>query len=139
MLSFLKKGSCNRASGIPPPINFKRKMSATRRDGILRLRETGLTYAEIGRRFGISKERVRQIVKRIPTPQKPAFQVMLKVDDVAQLLGIHTNTVRRYSNNGLLKSYRIGPRGDRRFKQEDIDSFLKEAESGLPKGGQNDK
>ncbi|GAH69814.1 unnamed protein product, partial [marine sediment metagenome] len=105
-------------------------MSATRRDEIVKLRETGITYAEIGRRFGICKERVRQIVKGIPTPQKPDLdsKVMLKVDDVAQLLGLHVNTVRQWSNQGVLKAYRIGPRHDRRFKREDIDSFLKEAE-----------
>jgi predicted site-specific integrase-resolvase len=34
------------------------------------------------------------------------------------------NTVRRWSNQGVLKAYRIGSRGDRRFRQEDIDYFL---------------
>ncbi|MBA7466759.1 hypothetical protein ES707_01949 [subsurface metagenome] len=100
-----------------------------RRDEVVKLREAGLTYAEIGRRFGISKERVRQILKGKPT-QKPDLnsKVMLTTSDVARLLGLHPNTVRHWSNQGLLKSYRIGPRGDRRLKQEDIDSFLKEAE-----------
>ncbi len=49
---------------------------------------------------------------------------MLTVSDVARLLSIHTNTVRRWSNQGILKAYRIGSRGDRRFRQEDITSFL---------------
>ncbi len=39
--------------------------------------------------------------------------------DLARLLGLHPNTVRRWSNQGLLKAYRIGPRGDRRFRRED--------------------
>jgi len=49
---------------------------------------------------------------------------MLTTSDVARLLNIHINTVRRWSNQGVLKTYRIGSRGDRRFRQEDITSFL---------------
>jgi len=51
---------------------------------------------------------------------------MLTVNDVARLLSIHINTVRRWTNSGLLKAYYIGPRGDRRFRQEDIARFLAE-------------
>ena len=49
---------------------------------------------------------------------------MLTINDVARLLNVHINTVRRWSNQGALKSYRIGSRGDRRFRREDIESFL---------------
>ncbi len=49
---------------------------------------------------------------------------MLTVNDVARLLSVHINTVRRWSNQGILKAYRVGSRGDRRFRQEDITSFL---------------
>jgi excisionase family DNA binding protein len=53
-----------------------------------------------------------------------ALQPMLKVKEVAELLRVHRNTVRRWSDNGLIKSYRITPRGDRRFRQKDIAQFL---------------
>ena len=49
---------------------------------------------------------------------------MLTTSDVCRLLNVHINTVRRWTNKGLLKAYRIGPRGDRRFRQEDIAAFL---------------
>ena len=49
---------------------------------------------------------------------------MLTASDVARLLNVHLNTVRRWSNQGVLKAYRIGSRGDRRFRQEDIQYFL---------------
>jgi excisionase family DNA binding protein len=49
---------------------------------------------------------------------------LLTTSDVARLLNIHINTVRRWSNEGKLKSYRIGSRGDRRFQQEDIAVLL---------------
>jgi len=51
---------------------------------------------------------------------------MLTISEVAQLLNVHINTVRRWSNQGILKSYRIGSRGDRRFRQENINSFLEQ-------------
>ncbi|MCX7911928.1 MAG: helix-turn-helix domain-containing protein [Dehalococcoidales bacterium] len=49
---------------------------------------------------------------------------MLTIREVARLLNIHVNTVRRWSDMGILKSYRITRRGDRRFRQEDISEFL---------------
>ena len=51
---------------------------------------------------------------------------LMKVQDVARLLNIHINTVRRWSNQGVIKACRIGPRGDRRFRQEDIALLLLE-------------
>lgn len=54
---------------------------------------------------------------------------MLTASDVARLLNVHMNTVRRWSNQGVLKAYRIGSRGDRRFRQEDIDYFLSQENS----------
>jgi excisionase family DNA binding protein len=45
---------------------------------------------------------------------------LLTVGQVARLLHIHPNTVRRWSNKGILKSYRISKRGDRRFRKEDV-------------------
>ena len=50
---------------------------------------------------------------------------MLTTGEVAQLLHVHINTVRRWSNQGVLKTYRIGARGDRRFHREDIINFLR--------------
>ena len=52
------------------------------------------------------------------------IEPMLTSSEVARILSVHINTVRRCSNQGILKSYRIGSRGDRRFRKEDIDSFF---------------
>ena len=49
---------------------------------------------------------------------------MLTVKDVSRLLHIHVNTVRRWSDQDIIRSYRITRRGDRRFRQEDIARFL---------------
>ena len=60
---------------------------------------------------------------------------MLTVREVARLLHIHHNTVRRWSDQGIIKAYRISQRGDRRFRREDIARFLAEinADRGSPK------
>jgi excisionase family DNA binding protein len=51
---------------------------------------------------------------------------MLRAGEAAQLLGVHVNTIRRWSDKGILISYHIGPRGDRRFRRVDLESFLKQ-------------
>jgi excisionase family DNA binding protein len=57
-------------------------------------------------------------------PNHDEIDPMLTTSDVARLLNVHINTVRRWSNQGVLKTYRIGARGDRRFHRDDITSFL---------------
>jgi len=57
---------------------------------------------------------------------------MLTVKEASRILNIHPNTVRRWSEEGLIKAYRIGPRGDRRFKPEDIDIVLREEKMAEP-------
>jgi len=52
------------------------------------------------------------------------MSAMLTTSEVAYLLNVHINTVRRWSNQGILKAYRVGPRGDRRFYRDDITAFL---------------
>jgi excisionase family DNA binding protein len=49
---------------------------------------------------------------------------MLTITELSQLLNVHINTIRRWSNQGIIKTYRIGPRGDRRFRQDDVTHFL---------------
>jgi excisionase family DNA binding protein len=60
----------------------------------------------------------------MPDKEKIGKSGMLSTSEVANLLHIHINTVRRWSNLGILKPYRIGPRGDRRFLRDDVIRFL---------------
>lgn len=60
------------------------------------------------------------------------MSTMLTVREVSRLLHIHSNTLRRWSDQGIIKAYRIGPRGDRRFKPEDIAVLLLQESKGLP-------
>ena len=49
---------------------------------------------------------------------------MLTINEVAQVLHVHSNTLRQWTDQGILKAYRIGPRGDRRFRAEDVALML---------------
>jgi len=51
---------------------------------------------------------------------------LLTTREVAGLLHIHPNTLRRWSEQGRIIAYRITPRGDRRFKKSDIERFIDE-------------
>ncbi len=50
----------------------------------------------------------------------------LTTQEVARMLDAHVNTVRRWSDSGVIPCHRIGPRRDRRFKRSDIKEFLGE-------------
>ena len=49
---------------------------------------------------------------------------MLTVSEASIILHIHPNTLRRWADRGLIKSFTITPRGDRRFMYRDIEQFL---------------
>jgi len=51
---------------------------------------------------------------------------MLTVSEVSTILHIHPNTLRRWADKGIIRSFCITPRGDRRFLCGDIDQFLAE-------------
>ena len=52
------------------------------------------------------------------------IDTLLRASEAAGLLSVHVNTVRNWSNLGILPSFRIGPRGDRRFRKRDLMTFL---------------
>jgi len=64
----------------------------------------------------------RTTAKRRPSRRDP--DALLSAAEAAELLNVHINTVRRWSDNGILEAYRIGPRGDRRLRQREIDNYL---------------
>ena len=49
---------------------------------------------------------------------------LLTIAEVAAWLKVHPNTVRRWSQRGLIKAYRVGPRRDRRFDRTDVEKLL---------------
>ena len=49
---------------------------------------------------------------------------ILTVAEAALMLSAHPNSVRRWAEAGLLPYFRLGIRGDRRFKREDVERLL---------------
>src|SRR5262249_37753930 len=49
-----------------------------------------------------------------------------------EVLGVHANTVRAWSDAGRLRYYRINPRGDRRYRLGDLHRFLAASDASGP-------
>ncbi len=103
----------------------------SRDEQIIRLRKSGFTYAEIGRKLSLTRERIRQIFNgQHKTRKRPDYNdpnALLTIAEAAELLNVHVNTVRRWSNKGIIETYRIGPRRDRRLRRGDVDKLLRKS------------
>ena len=49
---------------------------------------------------------------------------LVPVGEASQILNVHPNTLRKWSDRGLIPSFRIGLLRDRRFAVEDLLAFL---------------
>ena len=49
---------------------------------------------------------------------------LLSVNQVASIFHIHPNTLRRWSDQGMIRSFRLNSRGDRRYRRFDVYHFL---------------
>lgn len=61
-----------------------------------------------------------QVVKN-----EAAIPRMLRVGEAAKVLHVHPNTLRKWSGSGLIPSFRIGHRQDRRFLLDDLMDYLR--------------
>jgi excisionase family DNA binding protein len=49
---------------------------------------------------------------------------MLRTGEACRILYVSGNTLRRWNKIGIINAYRVGPRGDRRFRLEDVNALL---------------
>jgi excisionase family DNA binding protein len=97
------------------------------------VKRKGLTYQEIGQILGLSRQRIAEVLS--PNRRTDSVSVnrrrsgspggLLSTTDVAEFLHVHPNTVRRWSDAGMIPAYRVGERLDRRFRRTDVRKFLK--------------
>lgn len=53
-----------------------------------------------------------------------ALPKLLTIRQVAEVLNVHVETLRRWDKSGKLKAIRVNERGDRRYDLKDIESIL---------------
>ena len=49
---------------------------------------------------------------------------LLGIRQVAEMLGVNPETLRRWDKEGKLPAIKVSKRGDRRYKLEDIQKFI---------------
>jgi len=52
---------------------------------------------------------------------------IMTCDEVAEYLRVHVSSVRRWSRSGKLLAYKVGGRGDWRYREQDVLAFLYDA------------
>lgn len=57
--------------------------------------------------------------KRSQKPEGPV-STMLTTSEVALIFDVHPNTIRRWSEQGKIKAYRVGTRGVRKFRRQEV-------------------
>ena len=50
---------------------------------------------------------------------------LLRIREAAEMLGVNPETLRRWDRSGKLNAIKISKRGDRRYRKEDIEKFIK--------------
>ena len=60
------------------------------------------------------------------TPSKSAWddKAIMTCDEVATFLRVHVSSVRRWSRGGKLRAFKVGGRGDWRYRHQDVLAFL---------------
>jgi excisionase family DNA binding protein len=51
-------------------------------------------------------------------------KAIMTCDEVAEYLRVHVSSVRRWSRSGKLAAFKVGERGDWRYRQQDVIAFL---------------
>ena len=65
-------------------------------------------------------------------------EAIMTCAEVADFLRVHLSSVRRWSRNGKLKAYKVGSRGDWRYRHSDVLGFLYSYDPAEAEGGDAD-
>jgi len=71
-----------------------------------------------------SKPVQREVRTQMASMAAQQLGPMLTASEVAELLHLHVNTVKRLGDRGELPFYRVCKRGDRSFRLDDVMAFL---------------
>jgi Helix-turn-helix domain len=107
------------------------------RDRIITLHKRGLSNIEIAQMVGVSRQRVWEVLRpkennrgnnmsaAVLSASKKSQTTPMSISGVAAILGLHPNTVRRWSDEGIIPCFRIGTRKDRRFEPQSIIKYYR--------------
>lgn len=106
------------------------------RDKIVALRKRGLSNIEIAQIVGVSRQRVWEVLRpkednkeysissAVRSASRKNQEAPMSIASVAALLGVHPNTVRRWSDEGAISCFRLGRRGDRRIEPQSVRELM---------------
>lgn len=57
--------------------------------------------------------------------QAESNPILLTTSEVAKLLHVHPNTIRRWHSKGMIRAFRVGPRRDRRFERGVVEQVIR--------------
>ena len=57
-------------------------------------------------------------------PRKKLFPDLLSLRQTCEILKVHPNTLRIWDRKGILKAVRMGIRGDRKFRRDDVNNLI---------------
>ncbi len=91
----------------------------------LRAQYPNMLQSDIARKVGCSRSYVSLLLSPRPAKPRPKSRInpMLKTGEAALYLNVHPNTLRRWDDR--ITHYRIGGRGDRRYRKDDLDIVLR--------------
>lgn len=88
-----------------------------------RMHNFGLSCEQIAEVEGISTSKVVQRLR--PSKVNPRAPLLLKASAAAAYLGVHANTLRRWTSQGRIPCIRLANnRGDRRYRRQELNEFL---------------
>ena len=67
-----------------------------------------------------------------------AAAASLPITKAARMLGVHPNTLRAWADQGRIRCLRVNERGDRRFLMDDLQAFMRAAETAAVPAGARD-
>ena len=70
----------------------------------------------------VKEEGIAMVLQDVGTDTR-----VVRVGEASQILSVHPNTLRKWSDRGLIPSLRIGRRRDRRFAVSDLLAFMERA------------
>lgn len=56
--------------------------------------------------------------------KQPENKELLTIREVAELFGVHQQTLRRWDEQGKLKAIRVGEFGHRKYKRSEIEALI---------------